>query len=96
LGVSGIRITPGGPHEFGVEVTQGEETTSHRVIVPPALLEEWGLEASDSEAVVRESFNFLLEREPATAILPEFSVAIISRYYPEYVDELPDRLGDHV
>ena len=88
-----IHITPAGPHEFGVEVTEGNETTSHKVIVPPSLLDDWGLEKTDSERVVRESFAFLMEREPATAILPEFSLAIISRYYPEYKDELPERLG---
>jgi len=90
--VSGIRITPAGPHEFGVEVTEGEETTAHRVIVPPALLDDWGLDNSHEEAVVRESFAFLMEREPASSILPEFSLAIIPRYFPEYSDELPDRL----
>jgi hypothetical protein len=89
---SGIRITVAGPHEYGVEVTEGAETTSHRVIVPPTLLADWGLDDDDGEAVVRESFAFLLEREPAASILPEFSLAIISRYFPEYADELPDRL----
>ncbi len=87
-----ISITPAGPREFGVEVTEGDETTSHKVIVPRALLDEWGLEEADSERVIRESFAFLMEREPATSILPEFSLAIISRYYPEYKNELPDRL----
>lgn len=91
-GTSGIEVTASGPHEFGVEVTAGGETTSHRVIVPPTLLAGWGLRDKDSEAVVRESFAFLLEREPAGSILPEFSLAIIPRYYPEYADELPDRL----
>ncbi|HEV2761216.1 MAG TPA: hypothetical protein VGV86_16775 [Acidimicrobiales bacterium] len=88
-----IRIIPAGPHEFGVEVTDGQETTSHRVIVPPSLLDDWGLEDTDSEAVVRESFAFLMEREPASSILPEFSLAIIPRYFPEYREELPERLG---
>ena len=87
-----IQITPAGRHEFGVEVTEGSETTSHKVIVPPSLLDDWGLEEADGEAVVRESFAFLMEREPASSILPEFSLAIISRYYPEYKDELPERL----
>jgi hypothetical protein len=87
-----INITPAGPHEFGVEVTEGNETTSHKVIVPPSLLDDWGLEETDSENVVRESFAFLMEREPASSILPEFSLAIIPRYYPEYKDELPERL----
>ena len=91
--MGGIRITPAGPHEFGVEVTEGQETTSHRVIVPPSLLDDWGLEDTDSEAVVRESFAFLMEREPASSILPEFSLAIIPRYFPEYRDELPERLS---
>jgi hypothetical protein len=81
-----------GPHEFGVEVTEGDETTAHRVIVPPTLLAGWGLDDTQSEAVVRESFAFLLEREPAGVILPEFSLAIIPRYFPEYAEEIPDRL----
>lgn len=90
--MAGITITPSGPHEFGVEVDQGGETTSHRVIVPTSLLSGWDLEGADEEAVVRESFNFLLEREPASSILPEFSLAIISRYFPEYNSEMPKRL----
>jgi hypothetical protein len=94
--VNGIRITAAGPREFGVEVTEGEESTSHRVIVPETLLAGWGLDDSDAEAVVRESFAFLLEREPASSILPEFSLAIIPRYFPEYSEELPDRLGGRV
>ncbi len=93
MAVSGIRITPAGSHEFGVEVTEGEETTSHRVIVPQSMLDDWGLEDSAAEHVVRESFAFLMEREPASSILPEFSLAIIPRYFPEYREELPDRLG---
>jgi hypothetical protein len=94
--VSGIKITPAGAHEFTVEVTEGEETTSHHVIVPQSLLADWGLEGIDEEAVVRESFAFLLEREPASSILPDFSLAIISRYFPEYGEELPERLGGRV
>jgi hypothetical protein len=44
------------------------------------------------EGVVRESFEFLLEKEPASAILPEFSLDVIPNYFPEYKDELPGRL----
>ena len=94
--MSGIRITPAGTHEFAVEVTEGEETSSHHVIVPESLLADWGLEDVSEEDVVRESFAFLLEREPASSILPDFSLAIIPRYFPEYSDELPERLGGRV
>ncbi|HEX2048336.1 MAG TPA: hypothetical protein VHF27_11255 [Acidimicrobiales bacterium] len=94
--MSGIKITPAGPHEFTVEVTDGGETTAHHVIVPTSLLADWGLEDVSEEEVVRESFAFLLEQEPASSILPDFSLAIISRYFPEYADELPARLGGRV
>jgi hypothetical protein len=43
--------------------------------------------------VVRESFEFLLEREPASSILARFSLTDISRYFPEYPEELARRLG---
>jgi hypothetical protein len=48
---------------------------------------------ADLERVVRESFAFLLEREPPSSILPEFSLDVIGRYFPEYEDELSRRLG---
>ena len=94
--MSGIKVTPVASHEFTVEVTEADETTSHHVVVPSSLLAGWGLEGADEEAVVRESFAFLLEREPATSILPDFSLEIISRYFPEYGEELPRRVAGRV
>ena len=62
-------------------------TSRHRVTVPDRFGDD------DLERVVRASFEFLLEREPASSILPEFSLDVIGRYFPEYEDELPRRLG---
>ena len=87
-----IDVTPLDDHAYDVQVTDGGETTSHRVTVPAELLEDWGLAAGDEEAVVRESFAFLLEREPPGSIMSEFSLSVISRYFPEYGDELPGRV----
>lgn len=50
----------------------------------------WG-EAAEAE-VVRESFAFLLEREPATSILRRFSLDVISGYFPEYPTDMRRRL----
>ena len=47
----------------------------------------------DLERVVRVSFAFLLDREPASSIMREFSLDVIQRYFPEYEDELPRRLA---
>ena len=86
-------MTPLEPGAFGVRLTEGTAATDYRVTVPPGYLEELGLPEADPEAVVRESFAFLLEREPATSILPEFALPEIARYFPEYPAELPRRLA---
>jgi hypothetical protein len=82
-----IAITPLGPREFQVEVSEGGRRTTHRVAVPESL-GEVQLPADDLEPVVRESFRFLLEREPASAILSRFSLSDITSYFPEYLGEL--------
>ncbi len=82
-----------GPHQFGVQITEGDTTTSHEVTVPQALLDDLGLVDVDEERVVRESIEFLLEREPATSIMQEFSLDVISRFFPEYSEELSRRLS---
>lgn len=79
--------------EFGVTVREGDVTTSHRVTVPEELLEDLGLTNVEPEEVVRESFAFLLEREPATSIMSEFPLTAIGRFFPEYHEELPKRLS---
>lgn len=77
---------------YAVRVTAGDTATDHRVSVPISVLEELGVADADPEAVIRESFAFLLEREPATSILREFRLDAIARYFPEYTEELPRRL----
>jgi hypothetical protein len=86
-------VTPLEEGAFGVHVTEGDAATEHRVTVPDGYLAELGVPGADPEAVVRESFAFLLEREPATSILPEFALPEIARYFPSYPAELPRRLG---
>lgn len=42
--------------------------------------------------LVRRSFEFLLEREPKESILPRFDLTVITRYFPEYNEEIGKRL----
>ncbi len=88
-----MTITSQGQREFEVRLREGDGETSHRVTVPEDLIEELELPEDDLESVVRESFEFLLEREPASSILPQFSLDVISRYFPEYRQELSRRLS---
>ncbi len=94
-----MHIVPMGPGRFGVQVTEGDTTTSHEVTVPADVLEDAGIavlgdgEDDVAERVVRETFAFLLEREPASAILREFGLADIERYFPGYRTVIRDRLA---
>jgi hypothetical protein len=60
--------------------------------VPKGLVDELGWGEAGEMELVRESFAFLLEREPATSILPQFSLDVIGRYFPEYPTEIGQRL----
>ena len=81
-----------GSGQFGVQVREGDTTTSHRVTVPDDLVADLQLGSVEPSQLVEESFVFLLEREPGTAILRQFSLRDISRYFPEYTEELQRRL----
>ncbi len=87
-----IQIASTGADHYRVEVTDGNLTTAHVVTVSPPMLERLGTAGTATERVVRKSFEFLLEREPASSILPEFSLDDISRYFPDYPAEIRSRL----
>jgi hypothetical protein len=88
-----ISVTPVAPRTYRVEVREGHRETTHQVTVPERLGERFQPGEDDLERVVRESFRFLLEREPATSILRQFSLSDISRFFPEYPSELARRLS---
>ena len=88
---SDIEVTPadGG---YRVDVHQASRTTTHVVTVPTDLVIGVGWERAGAEALVRESFVFLLEREPASSILRRFSLGVIGDYFPEYRAEIRRRV----
>jgi len=88
-----ITVTAMEPEHFGVQVREGDLTTSHRVRVPTAMLEDLDLADVDPEVVVRETIAFLLEREPGTSVDDELDVERIPGSFPEFYDELRARVA---
>lgn len=88
-----IDIDPAGPHAFDVQVGQEPVRTRHRVSVPEGFMDGLGQPETEEAVVVRETFVFLLEREPATSILSRFSLDTVSQYFPDYVEALRRQLG---
>lgn len=48
---------------------------------------------ADVERLVFETFEFLLEREPASAILRTFDLRVVNDFFPEFDAEMAHRLA---
>jgi hypothetical protein len=53
-------------------------------------------DAASAEALVRASFEFLLEREPRGSILRTFDLDVIERYFPGYERAIGARVAMHL
>jgi hypothetical protein len=76
-----------------VVVSDGRRETRHEVTLDRATHERLTGGQASPEALVCESFAFLLEREPPGSILRQFDLPVIGRYFPEYEAEVRRRLG---
>jgi hypothetical protein len=79
--------------ECRVWVGTPEEGVEHLVTVSRGELALLAPGEWEPTRLVEESFRFLLEREPASAILRKFAVSDIKRYFPDYPDQMAVRLG---
>ena len=82
----------GDTYEFQVTVKEGLGETHHHVTLRKADYERLSGGKAGPEALVSESFRFLLEREPKESILRSFDLTSISRYFNEYEREIARRL----
>ena len=86
------RTNEGQPYVFQVTVQEGGTATHHRVTLRQADYERLSGGRASPEALVRESFHYLLEREPKESILRSFDLTVIGRYFPAYEREIAGRL----
>lgn len=96
-----IKVEPCGSRSYEVEVAEEAvpgvhaRAFSYRVTVDDAVVTALELDPDDDAAMaalVRESFGYLLAREPAASILPSFDLATISRYFPMYLEDIRERV----
>jgi hypothetical protein len=67
-------------------VTVGDDAaaTRHEVTVVADVLQRLSPQDDEPTAVVRASFEFLLEREPRESILRSFHLPVIGQYFPNW------------
>lgn len=83
--VSARQEGPGWSAEVWVQAPSGPSV--HRVTVSQEELLRYG-QGRSVEELIRASFEFLLQREPASSILAEFELSTIERYFPEFEEEI--------
>lgn len=77
---------------FSVEVDEGGSATRHEVTVEEDDYQRLTPKGASVEELVKESFRFLLEREPKESILSKFDLTVIGDYFPEYNEVIKKRL----
>lgn len=68
---------------FEVRVKDGQETT-HEVTLSQDYYTQLTGGSISPVHLIKKSFDFLIEHETNTAILPKFDLTQISDYFPEY------------
>ncbi len=77
---------------FDVRVADGRSESRHEVTLSRSDRDRLA-RGADPDQLVRESFAFLLEREPMESILRSFDLTVIARYFPEYERAMTERFG---
>lgn len=85
-----IQVVAIDDYQFKVTV-EDRSTTSHLVRVQPAYAQQLTQGKITNAELVRQSFVFLLAREPNTSILQQFDLSVIARYFPEYEQQITQK-----
>ncbi len=78
------QISDAEPMAFRVTVCEGSGETRHRVTMSQADFQRLGGGKANAEGFIEAAFVFLLERESKEAILSQFDITLISRYFPDF------------
>ena len=74
-------------------IVKANQITKHFVSVTDEMLFKLTKNKISKEELLNFSFNFLLERESNTSILPSFDLPVISKYFPEYTKKVSDKFN---
>lgn len=79
-----IHVEPLSGGAFQVRVNEGATESSHRVTLKPEYLKRLTAGKMEAPELIRQSFEFLLEREAKESILSRFDLQDIQRYFTDF------------
>jgi len=86
-----IEIAQQSPTIYLVTIIEPTSKSTHVVTITATERAKYTPTATP-EALLRASFEFLLEREPKESIMRQFSLSTIESYFPDYPTEIRARL----
>ena len=82
-----IEIEAESAGRYRVTISEGATKTTHAVTLSAADHAKYAPNATP-EALLRASFEFLLERESKESILRQFALSDIDKYFPDYAAKI--------
>ena len=82
-----ILITELSDNKFEITVND-KLITKHIVLLTDEYYDSLTKKTISKKKLLEYSFHFLLDREPNTSILSSFELNIISKYFPEFENEI--------
>lgn len=83
-----VTIVSAAETDLGWEFEVTVDGRLHRVTLPDDYYYQLTGGKVSPHALIEQSFAFLLAREPANNILPEFDLKLINQYFPEFENEI--------
>jgi len=88
-----IHIEPGASSKYRVTIDDRGKSSQFTVTATSEDVARYAPAGTTPERLIHASFEFLLEREPASSILSSFALPVIERYFPEYPRVIRERIG---
>jgi hypothetical protein len=85
-----IKVKKKSEHKFIVTVEERKSRTQHTVSLDDEYYQKLTRGRMTKEELIRDSFEFLLEREPKESILSKFNLKVISQYFPEFEEKIEE------
>ena len=83
-----INVEKKSHHEFIVTVEEGGTRREYTVSLDDEYYRELTGGKITKQELIKNSFEFLLEREAKESILAKFNLRVISQYFPEFEERI--------
>jgi hypothetical protein len=75
---------------YNVVVARGDNDHEYNVVLPHEYYNQVSKNECTEEEFIKKAFNFLIDHENPSSILPSFAIPKIEEYFPEFTLKVMD------